>query len=457
MNHLIVRTACLLVLVSLPLVAHAAPAQCDYDVRVDAEPGLVLHVEGRCRGIATGSLRFAHLGSSSFADVAAVAPGGVRYRFDLDRFVESSGNYRIATRRGDARMLTLSSWLAVPATASPDTRVRLRVDAGDAGFAAALPSDGEWRLIEIRNLRRAGYTLFGEFSTRVIQLPATGDAESSMIEVVDLRGGGDDVLPWIRDTALQVSRYYGGFPVPRLLLALLGTGGRGIDYGRVVSGGGATMLLVIGNAATVESLYGEWVLVHELLHLGAPFMPDGFWFMEGFATYAEPIIRARAGWRSERSVWNEFYRDMPRGMPALTDGGLARTRSGMYWGGALFMLLADIGFRRATDGERGIDHCMRQVLERLGNSTMDVPVMRVVEQCDASVGVPVMRALADRHVDSGSGLDLDTVWRDLGLAGPRGDVRIDDSAPDAAIRAAIVRRGADGEMSMDDDAPDVFR
>lgn len=458
MNYLLVRAAWLLVLLFPLPVAHGAPGECEYDVRVEADPALSLAVAGRCEGVGTGPLRFLQPGSMPFADIEpSTSTGRVDYRFDLDGYIASSGNYRIATRRDDARMLTLASWLAVPATASPDTRIRLRVDPGRLGFASALPDVGAWRVIDVRHLRRAGYTVFGDFSVHTIDLPGANGSGSSMIEVIDLRGGGDDVMPWILDTALQVARYYGRFPVPRLLLALLGTGGAGIDYGRVVSGGGATMMLVIGNDATADSLYGEWILVHELLHLGAPFMPDGFWFMEGFATYAEPIIRARAGWRSERSVWNEFYRDMPRGLPALTDGGLARTRSGMYWGGALFMLFADIEYRRATGTERGLGDCMRYVLDRLGNSTVDASVNRVVDLCDESIGSAVMRKLAERHVVRGFAVDLDAVWANLGLYGSRGDVRIDDEAPDAALRMAIVRRGADGEMPMDDTAPDVVR
>ncbi len=446
-----------LLLATISQAAAAPGGACDYRVRAEPGSSLVLFVDARCEGLSVDSPTFAYPPARSFAAFDdGDGNGGFSYRFDVDAFTAQSGNYRIATRRGDARMLTLASWLALPSAAEARTRVRLAVDASAAGFSSALPRAGEWLLVDAADLRRAGYTVFGGFESRIIR-PAAGSASGFEIEVVDLRGGGEDVVPWIRDTAAQVTAYFGRFPVPRLLLVLLSSGGQGIDYGRVVAGGGATMLLVIGDEATGDSLYGEWVLVHEFLHLGSPFMADGFWFMEGFATYAEPIIRARAGWRSERSVWNEFYRDMPRGVPALTDEGLANTRSGLYWGGALFMLLADRGYRRSSDGRMGLEHCMREVLERLGNSTGRASVWRVMKLCDDYHGVPVMRRLADRYVVGPSPFDIEALWRDLGLSGPPGDANLDDDAPGASIRRAIVRRGADGEMPMDADAPDVVR
>ena len=47
--------------------------------------------------------------------------------------------------------------------------------------------------------------------------------------------------------------------------------------------------------------------MHELYHLGFPsFQGEGKWLDEGLATYYEPMIRARAGLRTETSLWDEF-------------------------------------------------------------------------------------------------------------------------------------------------------
>ncbi len=73
------------------------------------------------------------------------------------------------------------------------------------------------------------------------------------------------------------------------------------------------------------------------------------------ATYFEPIIRARAGWIDEQAVWDEFMRSMPQGLPAVGRIGLEKGESyrDIYWGGAIYCLLADLEIREKTGGRSG--------------------------------------------------------------------------------------------------------
>ncbi len=67
-----------------------------------------------------------------------------------------------------------------------------------------------------------------------------------------------------------------------------------------------TVMVEVGTDVDRRLLFGDWVLTHELIHTGMPFVRrGGTWFMEGAATYVEPIIRARAGWKTEEEVWRE--------------------------------------------------------------------------------------------------------------------------------------------------------
>src|SRR5260370_17337640 len=91
---------------------------------------------------------------------------------------------------------------------------------------------------------------------------------------------------------------------------------RGIGFGRTVSGGGATVMVEVGTDVASQRLFNDWVLVHELIHTGMPYISGrATWFMEGAATYVEPIIRARAGWKTEEEVWREGIDQMPHGPP----------------------------------------------------------------------------------------------------------------------------------------------
>src|SRR5690606_2467474 len=117
----------------------------------------------------------------------------------------------------------------------------------------------------------------------------------------------------------------------------------GIQHGKVVATGGAGVAIHIGDRAQRADLYGDWILVHELFHLGFPsFSREGKWLDEGLATYFEPIIRARAGWLSPHAVWKELAIGLPQGLPAVEGSGVenATDFQGIYWGGAIIALLA---------------------------------------------------------------------------------------------------------------------
>lgn len=167
-------------------------------------------------------------------------------------------------------------------------------------------------------------------------------------------------------------------------------------------------------------------------------------------TYAEPILRARAGWISAEEVWEEFGRGMPRGLDGVGRQGLANVSSrGVYWGGALLMLLADIEMRRQSAGERGLEHCLRGVIAAGGVASRRWGARRMMETCDRAVGGDVMAELARRHVDAATPVDLPGLWQELGVkldAGGR--ARFDDSAPLAHIRMKITAPDAAWPLPM---------
>lgn len=199
--------------------------------------------------------------------------------------------------------------------------------------------------------------------------------------------------------------------------------------------------MLVGQQATTQQLYEDWVLVHEFIHLGSPLMRDtGAWLNEGIATFYEPVLRARAGWKSEDEVWREWITSMPRGMRAMTDIGLENAgRGGVYWGGALFVLMAEIDSLKASGGKIGFSDCLRTVLAEGGDVTTKWPTLRFLDRCDALLGKPVITALAKQHIEKGSTIDLDHLWRRLGVSmADGGVVRYDDQAELAWLRPLII-------------------
>ena len=219
-------------------------------------------------------------------------------------------------------------------------------------------------------------------------------------------------------------------------------GRRGVGYGRTVSGGGVSVMVEIGTAIDRRQLFDDWVLTHELIHTGMPYIRDvrgrGTWFMEGAATYIEPIIRARAGWKSEEEVWHEWIGNMPRGVGAFSVGMAQAQGAQNYWGGAIFMLLADLGLRRATDGRMGLEDCLAGALLSGLDGTRRAGLGDYAAACDRATGTRVMSDLVERHFTRADPVDLGALWTELGISMVGGRCVFDERAPSARWRRMIV-------------------
>jgi predicted metalloprotease with PDZ domain len=180
-------------------------------------------------------------------------------------------------------------------------------------------------------------------------------------------------------------------------------------------------------------------LVHELIHTGMPYISSrATWFMEGAATYVEPIIRARAGWKTEEEVWREWIDQMPQGASAF-DTGLSRASGRQnYWSGAIFMLLADLGLRRATSGAMGLEDCLKRALAGGLIGPMRVDLADYAAVCDRVTGTNVVSALIEKHFDRPAPVDLAALWKEIGVGLEDGKIVFDDAAPLAQWRKMIV-------------------
>jgi hypothetical protein len=250
----------------------------------------------------------------------------------------------------------------------------------------------------------------------------------------------EKVLDWIRISAKAVATYYGHFPVSSLKLLMVPVNGPRVRGGTTWSYRGAAIRVLIGREASEDDLRRDWIMVHEMVHLALPDMPDRHaWLSEGLAVYVEPIARVQAGDMAARDVWQAMMRDMPKGLPEAGDQGLDNTGTWgrKYWGGAMFCLLADIEIRKATNNKLGLQDAMRGVIAAGGNHEKDWPIERVLTAADKAVGLDVMTRL---HREMGAkpvSPDLAALWRDLGLKAQGESFEFDDAAPLADIRKAI--------------------
>jgi len=72
-----------------------------------------------------------------------------------------------------------------------------------------------------------------------------------------------------------------------------------------------------------------------------------------------------------------------------------------------------------------------------GNVTTSWPLEKGFALGDKAVGVPVLEELYHQWKDKPVSVDLDALWKSLGVSLHDGKVVYDDKAPEAAIRKAI--------------------
>jgi hypothetical protein len=425
---------------------------CSYDLRLH-ESGRV-KAAAQCKAQGSVKYRFAHpslLASVRDAELDEAGEflaedGTFTYVVDLAELASRSASFDRAARVGASFMAPLSSVLVLPepllTTAVPVT-VRVEAEAGvrvSVGLArGAAPNQYELMAHEIPV---ATYFAFGKLEQRELPL---GDAK---LEISKLDGPLDQsfeqLTAWIAKSGSAVRDFYGVFPVPRATVTVLPVPGRdGVVFGKVLPESSPGIALLVGQHASRQALDSDWILVHELFHTGSPsFYEEGKWLDEGLATYYEPIIRVRAGLYSEQQLWQEVAQAMPQGLPAFTEHGLeaADDFRGIYWGGALACLLADVEARKRELG-KGLEVGIRALNQAGGNACEVWSLDDAIATIDRALGVPTLAPIAQQHAAKGAPFDFEGLLRDLGvvrLGG--GNVRLSDQAPLAAVRRAITAK-----------------
>jgi predicted metalloprotease with PDZ domain len=386
-------------------------------------------------------------GDLVLASACEKGPCRLRYRVQLERAARTLDDRGIAVAYGDLLLAPPSSWLARPLRDRGKGRYRFAVTLppGISFATGVTPVAGAAETYEAGtdDLWQAPYSAFGPMEHEQVR------AKGGIVEVA--LGAGEWALPreevvlWARRSADAVAGYYGVFPVPRVQVIVVPGGRRPVGFGTTLGNGGASIVVWVGRGATREAFERDWVLAHEMTHLGFPNVPRAsHWMEEGLATYVEPIARARTGLLPVADAWKGLAQGLPNGLPRAGEAGFDGNRrwGTLYWGGALFWFLADLEIRERTGGRRSVEDAIRAIRDAGGTIAVRWPVERMLATGDRATGTDVLSSLyarfgraAARYEQS----DLDALWKALGVAVEAGGVRFDDEAPRAADRRAITQ------------------
>jgi hypothetical protein len=431
------------ILLAWPAHARADDPTCNYDVTVLDPHGGKLDISVACDP-ALEIAKFTALGNRDHwsTDPKGYSGGKGHFTYDLGAFAKTEDDMGSAMTYGDAVLVTPGFLLPLPDTERAVTlRFRIKFAAGGNCLTALRPDKDGYFEAPLLQLDEVGPLLIGDINGTVVP----GDPELTLaVPRNATKVAPEQLTAWVSAVADGNRRFWARSPAKGGLVILIPSSRGGVPFGRVLSLGGAAVTVLVGQQATNQELYDDWVLVHEFIHLGSPLMRDtGAWLNEGFATFYEPVLRTRAGWKSEDDVWREWISSMPRGMPAMTDIGLENAgRGGIYWGGALFVLMAEIESLKASGGRIGFSDCLRTVLAEGGDVTVKWPTMKFLDRCDALLGKTVIAPLAKQHIEKGSAMDLGQLWKRLGVSmAEDGAIHYDDKAELAWLRPIIIWGG----------------
>ena len=245
---------------------------------------------------------------------------------------------------------------------------------------------------------------------------------------------------WVDRSAKGIANYFGVFPVKKLSVFIYPSPGTGITFAETLPRNGSEIKVYLGTDSTESDLKKSWMLVHEMVHLGFTFTEDSQdWATEGLATYAEPIIRAQMGDQRKEEAWSDMKGGLAQGLPQPGDRGLNNTRTWgrVYWGGALFYLLADIQIRTQTHFKKGLPDALKQIVLDGGTIESNWTLDDTFASGDQGTGTKVLMTLYKQLANTPSGADLDFLWKGLGVLGTGSGVTLDNRASMSRVRSAI--------------------
>jgi hypothetical protein len=100
--------------------------------------------------------------------------------------------------------------------------------------------------------------------------------------------------------------------------------------------------------------------------------------------------------------------------------------------------MADIAIRERTRGRKSFDDALRAIAGMGPGAAVQVDLGRALATGDAATGTDVLSGLYRTLAAAPGTVDLDAVWRSLGVARrPDAGIRYDDGAPLAWVRRAM--------------------
>ena len=255
-----------------------------------------------------------------------------------------------------------------------------------------------------------------------------------------------NIRQWVKNSATAVSRYYHGFPVQKCKVLVHAEDGSGVGVSEAKFDHCEIVIDVpLGIGTSTTELREDWILAHEMTHLAFPLVTrKDRWLVEGMATYVEPFARMHVGLMSVAEVWEDLVKRCPDGQPRNSTETLANSRriDRIYWGGASFCLLADMELRKQSNNRFGLQDALAAICKDGANFESELSARQALALGDKALKTNILVSLYDRFANSSAQIDVNSIFKSLGVNKQGSKVIFDDAAPLAGYRKKI-NRGAE--------------
>lgn len=432
-------------------VANVFAAVHNYSIRVDDSLANV-QVEARLaeRGLVVSATRG---GTSRLRDVAGCAgesvprgrDGSLRVSGNCLRYTasmvpgKSSDPYRPSWPQ-----VGHEYWLWLPELTEQDVvRISLVLPAGVQAFVPWRRVDGDH--YELRASPGSGNALawFGRLQRASLKV----EGASLPMVVLGPELQTERMTRWLTEAAGLVAGVGGRFPNTHALVVVEPGQTSMFDdsvvpFGHVIRSGEEVVRFFVKPQASVAELRADWTAVHEFAHVLLPYVRDDQkWISEGFASYYQNVLLARAGIYTEQEAWRRLARSFASGgetrNPPSPNGTSDRSfwdvRMLIYWSGAALALMMDVELRQQTDGQQSLDTVLGQLADCCLPSSRAWEGRELFAKLDALSGTPVFTRHYDLYADSAGMPPYRNTLEALGVRVQDGNVVFDETAPLAGI------------------------
>lgn len=262
-----------------------------------------------------------------------------------------------------------------------------------------------------------------------------------------------EIVEWLRSASTNVSLAYGRFPnpSPRVVVIPTGRGAWGgnspVPFGRVTRDREEKIEFFVNPDRPIHEFYADWTATHEFSHLMLPYVRSRHkWISEGFASYYQNVLMARAGRYTESEAWQKLYAGFERGRlsrPELSPNeaavaGVRKARMKIYWSGAAIALLADIELRERSGGRESLDVALDRLQRCCLPSKRSWSGPKLFAKLDSLVERPVFMPLYSRYADTAGFPDMRPALRRLGVRIDNRKVSVTPHAELADLRVDII-------------------